>query len=133
MEKTQRKWETIDKTWPIRRFEKERLPQRSYIHATATYLFSGLMKCTLCDGPIVLLSGKRSGYYGCYNSKRHKCTNHLLVPRKRLETTILSELQSRILTTENIEYVYKNVEELAKKELNGVPNLIKKKRHNVKN
>ena len=86
------------------------------------------MRCTLCEGPIVLLSGKGSGYYGCYNSKRHKCTNHLLVPRKRLETAILSELQNRILTTENIEYVYKNVEQLAKKELNDVPELIKRKK-----
>ena len=86
------------------------------------------MRCTLCEGPIVLLSGKGSGYYGCYNSKRHKCTNHLLVPRKRIETAILSELQNRILTTENIEYVYKNVEQLAKKELNDVPELIKRKK-----
>ncbi|HVN96352.1 MAG TPA: recombinase family protein, partial [Syntrophorhabdaceae bacterium] len=127
-EKAQNRWKAIDKTWPIRKHEKERLSQRSYIHATPTYLFSGLMQCTLCDGPIVLLSGKGSGYYGCYNSRRHKCTNHLLVPRKRLETTILQELQNTILTPENIEYVYENVEHAARKELNDVPELIRKKK-----
>lgn len=127
-EKAQGRWKAIDKTWPVRKHEKGRLPQRSYIHATPTYLFSGLMRCSLCEGPIVLLSGKGSGYYGCYNAKRKMCTNHLLVPRKRLEETIISELQERILTVENLEYIYRNIEKLALKELNNAPESIKKKK-----
>jgi hypothetical protein len=56
------------------------------------------------------------------------CTNHLLVPRKRLEETIITELQERILTAENLEYIYNNIEKLAIKELNNVPDLIKMKK-----
>ena len=102
--------------------------QKSYIHASPTHLLSGLMRCHLCYGPIVLLSGKGSGYYGCYNSKRKTCINHLLVPRKRLEETIVSELQEIVLTVENITYIYKNIEKLIQKELNDIPELMKKKK-----
>jgi hypothetical protein len=76
----------------------------------------------------VLISSKGSGYYGCYNAKRKSCNNNLLVPRKRIEQIIISELKQKLLTAENLSYVYKNVEKLAASELNEVPALIKKKR-----
>ena len=52
------------------------------------------------------------------------CSSHENVSK----TPILGELQDDILTTENIQYVYKNVEHSARKELDDVPDLIKKKR-----
>jgi len=86
------------------------------------------MKCQSCGGAIVLLSGKGGGYYGCYNSRRKTCANMLLIPRKRIEETIITELKERILTTENLEYVYQKVERLADEGFNKVPELVKKKK-----
>ncbi len=73
----------------------------------------------------MLVSGKGGGYYGCYNSRRKACSNMLLIPRKRVEECMLSELQANILTAENIEYVYKNVEKIAGKALDDNPETIK--------
>ena len=86
------------------------------------------MKCKLCEGAIVLIGGKGSGYYGCYNAKRKTCRNTLLVPRKRVEQAIITELKEKLLTSENLDYVYKNVEKLATSSVNEVPELVQKKR-----
>lgn len=86
------------------------------------------MKCSKCGGAIALISGKDSGYYGCFNAKRKTCNNTLLIPRKRIEETIISNLKEKILTVENIEYVYKRIEKLIAQGLNEVPELIKKKK-----
>ena len=61
--------------------------------------------------------------------KRKTCNNTLLVSRKRIiEEIIISELKEKILTAENLEYVYKNAEKLAASGLNEIPELIKKKK-----
>ncbi len=127
--KAQKRWVEIKGTWPIRKNEKNsQTKQRSYVYGSPNYLLSGLMKCDICGGAIVLISGKGSGYYGCYNARRKTCNNNLLVPRKRIEQTIISELKQKILTAENLSYVYKNVEKLVTSGLNEVPELIKKKK-----
>lgn len=74
-----------------------------------------------------MVSGKGSGYYGCYNSKRKTCQNTLLIPRKKIEEKVITELRKNVLTTENLEYVYKKVEKLTAEGLNEVPELLKKK------
>jgi len=86
------------------------------------------MKCKICGGAIVLVCGKGTGYYGCYNAKRKTCNNTLFISRKRVEEIIIKELKERIMTAENIEYVYKNVEKLASEGFNEVPELVKKKK-----
>ena len=104
------------------------IKQKSYIHANPTHLLAGLMKCHCCGGAIVLVSGKNSGYYGCYNATRKTCNNKLLLSRKLVEQTVVSELKEKILTAGNLEYVYKNLERSIAKGLNEVPELIKKKK-----
>ena len=128
-EKAQKRWKELEGTWPIRKKDRKAgVKQKSYIHGNPSHLLAGSMKCNSCGGAIVLISGKGSGYYGCYNAKRKTCNNHLLVPRKRVEQTIISELKERILTAENLKYIYKKVEILISKGLNEVPELIKKKK-----
>ncbi len=127
--KAQKRWEEIKGMWPVRKKANNNgLKQKSYVQACPSHLFSGLMKCHSCGGAIVLISGKGSGYYGCYNTKRKTCNNNLLVPRKRVEKVIISELKDKILIAENLEYVYKNLEKQIAKGLNKVPELIKKKK-----
>ncbi len=127
-DQAQKRWEALKGTWPVSRKKRAFYQQRSYVHTSPNHLFSGLMKCQSCGGAIVLISGKGSGYYGCYNAKRKTCGNTLLVPRKRIEEIIIRELQNKLLTPENVEYVYKNVEKLAALGLNEVPEMIMKKK-----
>jgi len=127
-EKTQKRLEELRGTWPVSVKKKAFYQQKSYIHTSPNHLFSGLMKCNTCGAAIVLISGKGTGYYGCYNAKKKTCNNTLLIPRKRVEETIIKELREKILTADNLEYVYKKVEKLAAEGFNEVPELVKKKR-----
>lgn len=128
-EKAQKRWIELAGTWPVRKkTNNNNVKQKSYIHTSPSHLLAGFMRCSSCGGAIVLMSGKGSGYYGCYNAKRKTCNNNLLIPRKRVEQIIISDLKKKILTTKNIEYIYKNVEKLVAKGLNEVPELIKKKK-----
>jgi len=127
-EKAQKRCQELKGTWPVSKKRKTFYQQRSYVHTSPNHLLSGLMKCNTCGGAIVLISGKGTGYYGCYNAKRKTCSNTLAIPRKRIEEIIINELKDKILTADNLEYVYKNVEKLAAEGFNEVPDLVKKKR-----
>ncbi len=127
-EKAQKRWHELKGTWPVSKKKRGFYQQKSYIHTSPNHLLSGLMKCQSCGGAIVLLSGKGGGYYGCYNSRRKTCANMLLIPRKKIEEIIITELKDKILTVDNLEYVYQKVERLAGEGFNEVPELVKKKK-----
>ena len=129
-EKTQERWKNIKGAWPVKRnIKNSKIKQQSYIHSNPVHLLSGLMKCKCCGGAIILISGKNSGYYGCFNAKRKTCNNKLIVSRKRIEKIIISELQEKILTLDNLSYVYKKVEKIAVSGRNDVPEQIKNKKN----
>ncbi len=127
-DKTEKRWKEINGAFPVKKGSTGKR-QKSYVHTNPTHLLSGLLKCNSCGGAIVLVSGKGSGYYGCYNAKRKTCENKLLVPRKRIEEVIINDLNKKILTADNLSYVYKNLEKLIQKGLNQVPEHVKKKKH----
>ncbi len=127
-DKVQKRRKELRGTWPVSKKKEGFYQQKSYVHTSPTHLLSGLMKCHVCSGAMVLISGKGSGYYGCYNAKRKTCKNTLLVPLKRAEQIILEELKSGVLTSENVQLVYEKVEKLAAESLNQTPDEIKKKR-----
>ena len=118
-------------TWPVSKKKNQFYQQKSYVHTSPTHLFSGLMRCKLCEGAIVLISGKGSGYYGCYNAKRKTCTNTLLVSRKRVEEIIINDLKTKILTPDNVSLIYKKVEKLSEEELNTIPAQLTKKQSDL--
>ena len=78
---------------------------------------------------MVQISGKGSGYYGCYNNKRKSCSNKLMISRKRLEEILIGSLKEKFLTVENLKYVYENVEKAIAKTLHEVPEEVKKKKN----
>jgi hypothetical protein len=51
---------------------------------------------------MVLVSGRRGGYYGCLNARRKTCGNRLTIQRLKLERIILSGLRETILTEANL-------------------------------
>ena len=127
-QKAQARWQELNGSWPVSKKKKAFYQQKSYVHTSPNHIFSGLMKCKSCGGAIVMVSGKGTGYYGCYNARRKTCNNMLLIPRKRIEEQIINELKEKILTVENLEYVYKKVEKLAGEGFNEVPEQVKKKK-----
>jgi len=62
-EKAQQRWVSLEGTYPIKKNRNTNIKQKSYIHANPTHLLTGLMRCKACGGPMVLISGKGSGYY----------------------------------------------------------------------
>ncbi len=130
-DKAQTRWNELQGTWPVSKKKKGFYQQKSYVHTSPTHLFSGLMHCGACNGAIVLISGKSDGYYGCYNAKRKTCHNTLLIPRKRLETKVTQEILSQILTAENLQYIFTNIEKLAAETLNKTPETLKKRRAEI--
>ena len=127
-QKAQARWQELKGGWPVSKKKKAFYQQKSYIHTSPNHLFSGIMKCKTCGGAIVLVSGKGTGYYGCYNARRKTCNNTLYIPRKKIEEKVITQLKEEYLTTANLEYIYKKVERLAAEGFNEVPELVKKKR-----
>lgn len=130
-DKAQQRWKDMEGSWPVSKKRQKFYKQKSYVHTSPTHLFSGLMKCSLCDGAIVLVSGKSTGYYGCYNAGRKTCKNTIIIPRKRIEERIITDLKEKILTVENLEYIYEKVEKVAAASLNKTPETLKKKRAEI--
>jgi site-specific DNA recombinase len=92
---------------------------------SSPYVFSGLLKCSLCGASITIVSGcsrKRSDVrYGCsmhYNRGRGACSNALLVARRALESQLLAGLQSKVLHPEVIAYTLKSFETQLARALN---------------
>ena len=126
-EKAKVRWKEIDGAWPTKGSIKG--SQKSYVHGNPTHLLSGLLKCKTCGGAMVQVSGKGSGYYGCYNNKRKSCSNKLMISRKRLEGILIESLKEKFLTVENLKYVYENVEKTIAKTLHEVPAEVKQKKN----
>ena len=127
-DKVQKRRADLGGTWPVSKKRKTSYSQKSYVHTSPTCLFSGIMQCKLCSGAITLVSGKGTGYYGCYNNRRKTCSNSLYVPRKQIEKVIIRELGEKLLTADNLDYIYQKVEKLAAESLNEVPELSKKRK-----
>ena len=71
--KAQKRWEDLEGAWPVKKGSQKTTQQKSYVHSNPTHLLSGILKCSCCGGAMVQVSGKGSGYYGCYNAKRKTC------------------------------------------------------------
>lgn len=128
-EKAKRRWEELEGAWPMnKQTAKTSGKAVSYVHANPTHLFAGTMVCKSCGGAIVQICGKGGGYYGCYNAKRKTCSNKLTIKRSRVEEILLSNLKEKLLTAENLAYIYENVEKTIAKSMNEVPEELKQKR-----
>ena len=84
---------------------------------SSPYIFSGLLKCSLCGASITIVSGcsrKRTHVrYGCslhYNRGRGACGNNLLISRLALESQLLAGLQAKVLHPDVVSYALKSFE-----------------------
>jgi site-specific DNA recombinase len=79
--------------------------------ASSRYLLSGIVKCDVCGGNLVITSGRsRRGHrrYGCsQHFYRGTCPNRLQIRKDYLEEKLLSELQHAVLESEAVSYAVK--------------------------
>jgi hypothetical protein len=76
---------------------------------TSPYLLSGILKCGLCHGNLIIVTGYSSyGHYPQYGCSQHfnrgACANSVLIRRDWLEKRLLQELQNEVLKRETVEY-----------------------------
>jgi site-specific DNA recombinase len=90
--------------------------------AGSPYLFTGLLKCSVCRGSITIVSGQwKSRDDSRYDCSMHAyrgntvCRNNLLIGRRTLEEQLLAGLQAKVLHPDVIEYtLWRFEEELAR-------------------
>lgn len=95
--------------------------------ATSPYIFSGLMKCSVCGANITVVSGRwrkrKDVVYGCpLNANRGYtvCSNNVRIRRNVLETQMLVGLQEKVLHPEVIEYTLRRFEEALTEQMVGL-------------
>ena len=103
-------WERVQAhiTWTKKIYgqqERDGLLNRT---ASSQYLFSGIVKCAVCGGNLVITSGRsRRGHrrYGCsQHFYRGACKNGLQIRKDWLEQKLLSGLQEAVLRPEAVKY-----------------------------
>ena len=127
-DKAQERFEQVSKTWPggkgKRGFQEQHGGRVRYY---PTHLLSGLMTCAKCGAAIAQVSGKGGGYYGCLGATKRACDNRLLVRRKLAERVLLSAVQNRLCSADNLQYVLRRVEEEIHELERDLPDTIKLK------
>jgi len=111
-ERAQQRMESVRKVWPGGRGKRGFQGQRGgRVAHYPTDLLSGAMSCALCGATIAKMSGKNGGYYGCLGGKKGACANHLHVRRTLVERIILAAVRDRLAHPENLDYVFKKLEQ----------------------
>jgi hypothetical protein len=91
----------------------------------ARHLFTGVMKCGVCGGPMAIVAGGHgSPRYGCRQSWRHgvtTCRNRMTVRAKVADRTLLSSLQTQLTSPGVVAYVTDAVSEHVAKALDEGP------------
>jgi site-specific DNA recombinase len=104
--------------------KRQEMHDGARIGAGPKYLFSGLLKCGCCGANYILTDYYR---YGCaWNRDRGEsvCTNSVRIPRKLLESKLLSAIKVDLFTAEGLEWFQREVKRvLAEKKSKNAPNL----------
>jgi DNA invertase Pin-like site-specific DNA recombinase len=134
-------WEKVQKQLELKRHCG--IPKNGGLNRTKRsqgYLFSGLLCCGICGGPMNIVDGTAGGaavWYGC-GAHRYKdaCTNNIRIGRDRLEEQLLPWLTRDLLLGDRLKKdadclfaeIQKRVDELqveARKNAINVPELVK--------
>ena len=99
---------------------------RSGRAAGSRYLFTGLLRCSLCGGSVTIVSGKAGNRedlrYGCsMHAQRGSavCLNQVLIYRRALEEQLLAGLQAKVLSPEALDRTLTRVQAAIEKKLNA--------------
>ena len=127
-ERVQERLKALHKTWPggkrQRGFQGQ---QGGRVSHYPTHLLSGAMVCGVCSAAVAQVSGKSGGYYGCLAASKGACENRMLVRRTVAERIIVAAVRDRLTFSENLQYLFKRVEEEVGKLYADLPETIRLK------
>ena len=127
-ERAQRRMESVRKVWPGGKGKRGFQGQRGgRVAHYPTDLLSGAMSCASCGATIAKMSGKNGGYYGCLGAKKGACDNHLHVRRALVERIVLAAVRDRLARPENLDYVFKKLEQQVASASTATPETIRLK------
>ena len=106
--------------------------QRSAVEVSPPHLLSGAMECGACGGGVGLVSGKGTGYYGCFAAAKRACGNRVKVPRQLAEDTILRSVEARLADAGVIRRVLLAVERQLGSLSREVPDALSAKRSDLR-
>jgi site-specific DNA recombinase len=93
----------------------------------APYLFSGLLKCSLCGANLQIVAGRGRNHpnqtYGCplnFHRGDSVCSNRVRISRDVLETLLLAGIQEKVLCKEVVNYALDRFEAQLLKELDNI-------------
>jgi site-specific DNA recombinase len=78
----------------------------------APYLFSGILACSICGGPMTMEGGTSARYYRCQTYKKKRlCSNDRSVREDLVRTKVLAAIRDHLLSPEGITRTRKRVAE----------------------
>jgi DNA invertase Pin-like site-specific DNA recombinase len=81
--------------------------------ASSTYLFSGILRCSVCNSRLTLVASRgkdRAGYYGCPGHlNRGICSNNVYQRRDLIEEKLLEGVRDRLLESVSTDYAFREV------------------------
>ncbi|MBI2606466.1 MAG: recombinase family protein [Deltaproteobacteria bacterium] len=85
--------------------------------------FSGILECGVCASNLLLLSGRRGGYYGCVSAHRQGiCENRMMYKMDHIEKMLIDILKTNL--TPNVEVIdaaFKHYERAIRVKTQGIP------------
>lgn len=99
---SQRLWNRVQQT-----FEQIHACHETHGHwgrfrsSVPLHMLSGLLKCSTCGGNMIVASGSKGGFYGCFEAcRKGTCSNKRMIRRVRLEKAIIEHLTSYLAEPE---------------------------------
>jgi site-specific DNA recombinase len=94
--------------------------------ASVKYLFSGLLKCGMCEANLTIVTGRgkdhKSSAYGCpHHLNRGTCSNDLRIRRNLVENQLLAGLSDLLLADNAVDYCVSQLASALSEKINHEP------------
>lgn len=87
-------------------------------------LLAGILFCSECRSPMLQITGRRGGYYGCfmhYRKDASRCSNKRLLNREKVEGRVIETLKAVLLDPGHLDQAAKLMNEIIRKKLQAAP------------
>ena len=89
-----------------------------------THLFIGTLRCGICGGTVITVSGRAGGYAGCANAHRQysgECSNKKMIRLATVQERLIWFLRSELDRPETYEHIAKRYNALVMKKSGSIP------------
>src|SRR3569623_2025454 len=98
-----------------------------------SYLFSGVLVCDACGGPMTIIGGSSCRYYACAtNRTKGTCENKVAIKEPNARARILEAIQERLTSEDGVMYVRQRVAEYLRDYSKNLDAEIKDRRDRIK-